>query len=65
MTAVSSFQSRVQVDLNNGTVVASEVDPLKMEEVIKAIENCFEITGVDIDTTDVVFLVKKPTVEKK
>lgn len=62
---VSSFKCRVQVDLNNGTVVASDVDPLRIENVIEVVENCFEITGVDIDTTDVVFEVEKPAVEEK
>ena len=62
---VSSFKCRVQVDLNNGTVVASDVNPLRIENVIEVVENCFEITGVDIDTTDVVFEVEKSTVEEK
>lgn len=62
---VSSFKCRVQVDLNNGTVVASDVNPLRIENVIEVVENCFEITGVDIDTTDVVFEVEKPAVEEK
>lgn len=62
---VSSFKCRVQVDLNNGTVVASDVDPLRIENIIEVVENCFEITGVDIDTTDVVFEVEKPAVEEK
>lgn len=62
---VSSFKCRVQVDLNNGTVVASDVDPLRIENVIEVVENCFEITGVDIDTTDVVFEVEKSAVEEK
>ena len=65
ITEVSSFKCRVQVDLNNGTVVASDVDPLRIENVIEVVENCFEITGVDIDTTDVVFEVEKPAVEEK
>ncbi len=51
--------------MNNGTVVASDVDPLRIENVIEVVENCFEITGVDIDTTDVVFEVEKPAVEEK
>lgn len=62
---VSSFKCRVQVDLNNGTIVASDVDPLRIENVIEVVENCFEITGVDIDTTDVAFEVEKPAVEEK
>lgn len=60
---VSSFKCRVQVDLKHGTVVASDVDPLNFDNVIEAVDNCFEITGVDIDTTDVVFEVEKPVVE--
>lgn len=61
---VSSFKCRVQVDLNNGTIVASDVDPLRIENVIDVVENCFKITGVDIDTTDVVFKVEEPTAEE-
>lgn len=62
---VSSFKCRVQVDLNNGTVVTSDVDPLKIEQVIDAVNSCFEITGVDIDTTDMVFEVEKTEVVKE
>ena len=62
---VSSFKCRVQVDLNNGTIVASDVDSVRIENLIEVVENCFEITGVDIDTTDVVFKVEEPTVEEK
>ena len=61
---VSSFECRIQVDLNNGTIIASDVNPLMIENVIGAVENCFEITGVDIDTTDVVFKVEEPTIEE-
>lgn len=61
---VSSFNCRVQVDLNNGTLVASDVDPSGIKSVIEVVENCFEITGVDIDTTDVVFEVEKPNAEE-
>lgn len=62
---VSSFKCRVQVNLNNGTIVASDVDPLRIENVIDVVDNCFEITGVDIDTTDVVFEAEKTAMEEK
>lgn len=62
---VSSFKCRVQVDLKNSIVVASDVDPLRIENVAEAVDKYFKITVADIDTTDVVFEVEKPAVEEK
>lgn len=52
ITQVSSFKCRLQVDLKSTTVVASDMEPSELEHLIDAVNHCFKITGVSINTID-------------
>lgn len=65
MAEVSSCKCRIHVDLRNRRVEASEVDSVGFQAVIDVIENCFEITGVDIDTTDAFCETQGTAIEEK
>lgn len=61
ISSVSYFKCRVHVDLENYTVLATDMNSLNLEDFIDLVNNHFKITSVDIDTTDMVFETE-PTV---